>query len=148
MSANQSRNPKPSKRKRSKRSSPTASIATADRILDVSQNLFAQRGYERTTLREIAAEVGIQNPSLYKHFESKAAIYGAVLDRAVRPLLDDFWDTEQEIEKVVAHLAARPTVCQLLLRETLGPFLHRHLAPLAWLIPDDIIVARHTLSGI
>lgn len=93
---------------------------TRDRILDAAERLFAQKGYDATTLRDIAAQVAIQNPSLYKHFESKAAIYAAVLDRAVRPLLDEFWDTEQEIEKVVSHLAARPTVCKLLLRETLG----------------------------
>lgn len=94
--------------------------ATRERILEAAEHLFAEKGYEATTLRDVAAEVGIQNPSLYKHFENKAEIYEGVLDRAVRPVLDDYWDTEDEIEKVVALLAARPTVCRLLLREMLG----------------------------
>lgn len=95
-------------------------LATRDRILDISERLFAEKGFEATTLRDIAREVGIQNPSLYKHFESKAEIYENVLDRAVRPILDDYWDTEDEIRQVVALFAARPTVCRLLLREMLG----------------------------
>lgn len=94
--------------------------STPDRILDAAERLFAAKGYEATTLRDVAAEVGIQNPSVYKHFASKADIYEAVLDRAVRPILDEFWDTEDEIENVVALLAAHPTVCRLILREMLG----------------------------
>lgn len=94
--------------------------STRDRIVDSAERLFAEKGYERTTLRDVAAEVGIRNPSLYKHFASKAEIYEAVLDRAVRPILDEFWDTEDEIENVVALLAAHPTVCRLILREMLA----------------------------
>lgn len=93
---------------------------THECILETAERLFAEKGYEATTLRDIASEVGIQNPSLYKHFESKADIYAGVLDRAVRPILDEYWDTEDEIEQVVALIAARPTVCRLLLREMLG----------------------------
>ena len=93
---------------------------TRDRILDSAERQFADKGYEATTLRDIAADVGIQNPSLYKHFASKADIYAAVLDRAVRPILDEFWDADDEIENVVALLAEHPTVCRLILREMLG----------------------------
>lgn len=96
--------------------------------LDVAERLFADKGYEATTLREIASGVQIQNPSLYKHFDSKLHIYEAVLDRAVRPLLDEFWDTEGEIEAGVLHLARHASVCQLILRETLSG--GTHLRPL------------------
>jgi AcrR family transcriptional regulator len=94
--------------------------STSDRILDSAEHLFAEKGYQATTLRDIASDVGIQNPSLYKHFASKADIYEAVLDRAVRPILDELWDTEDEIANVVALLASRPTVCRLILREMLS----------------------------
>jgi AcrR family transcriptional regulator len=90
---------------------------TAERVLDVAERLFGERGYSGTALRAIAAEVGIQNPSLYKHFASKAALYDAVIERAIDPILNEFWDTEDEIERVMLHLAKHPHVAQLILRE-------------------------------
>ncbi len=90
---------------------------TAERILDVAERLFGERGYAGTALRAIAAEVGIQNPSLYKHFASKAALYEAVIERALHPILYEFWDTEDEVERVMLHLAEHPHVSQLLLSE-------------------------------
>ena len=98
--------------------------STIDRILDSAERLFAERGYDATTLREIAAEVGIQNPSLYKHFASKADIYQSVIDRAVRPILDEYWDTDDEIERVIALLTTHPNACRLILREMLGDGPH------------------------
>ena len=56
---------------------------TAERVLDVAENLFAARGYKATALGEIARAVGIRSPSLYNHFRNKAAIYQAVLDRLI-----------------------------------------------------------------
>jgi AcrR family transcriptional regulator len=94
--------------------------ATAERILDAAERLFAERGYPGTTLRAIAAEVGIQNPSLYKHFANKAALYDAVLERAIHPLLYEFWDKEGEIERGMRHLAEHPQAAQLMLHETLS----------------------------
>ena len=96
---------------------------TRERILEAAERLFATRGYAETTLREIAAQVGIQNPSIYKHFDTKAEIYDAVLERAIGPVRDEFWSEDQDLGKVVHGLAPHPRVAQLLLRETLtgGP---------------------------
>jgi AcrR family transcriptional regulator len=59
---------------------------TVRRILDVAEARFAERGYDAASLREIARGVGIKQPGLYNYFESKEALYTAVLDRALRPL--------------------------------------------------------------
>ena len=59
---------------------------TVERILDAAEPLFAERGYEGASLREIARQAGIQQPGLYNHFRSKEALYAAVLDRALLPL--------------------------------------------------------------
>ncbi|MDZ7781871.1 MAG: helix-turn-helix domain-containing protein [Halioglobus sp.] len=61
---------------------------TRQRILDVAEELFANRGYEGTSLRQIARAAGIQEPGLYNHFAGKQVIYQAVLDRALYPLVE------------------------------------------------------------
>lgn len=53
---------------------------TRERILFEASFLFANRGYHATTTREIAEAVGIKQPSLFHHFESKGAIAEALLE--------------------------------------------------------------------
>lgn len=53
--------------------------ATREDILRMSVPLFAQRGYEAVSMREIAAAVGIQAPALYYHFPDKQNLYMAVM---------------------------------------------------------------------
>ena len=50
-------------------------------ILDTALKLFAQRGFDATSMREIAAGVGIKASSLYKHFPSKQAIFDSLVQR-------------------------------------------------------------------
>src|SRR5215467_816607 len=56
-------------------------LDTRDRVLQVAQQLFAERGYRGTSLRDIAKRIGIKAPSLLHHFPSKQQLYVAVLDR-------------------------------------------------------------------
>ena len=44
---------------------------TKDRVRQVAQKLFRERGYAAVGMRELAKEVGIQAPSLYNHYKSK-----------------------------------------------------------------------------
>lgn len=61
---------------------------TAQRILDAAEVLFAERGYNGATLREVAQVVGIREPGLYRHFASKEVLYRSVLERGLRPMAD------------------------------------------------------------
>ena len=61
---------------------------TRDRILDAAEALFAAQGLAGTAVRDIAREVGLTPASLYNHFAGKQAIYDAVLERGVTPLLN------------------------------------------------------------
>ena len=61
---------------------------TAERIMDAAEDLFSRRGYEGTTLRQIADQAEIQEPGLYNHFSGKLALYEAVLHRALNPMAE------------------------------------------------------------
>lgn len=49
-------------------------------IVDAAIQLMRRQGFEQTSLREIAEEVGITKASLYYHFPSKLALLEAILD--------------------------------------------------------------------
>jgi AcrR family transcriptional regulator len=55
-------------------------------IIEAAGRLFGERGYESTRLDEIAAASGVTKPILYRHFDSKKALYLALLERHRRDL--------------------------------------------------------------
>ncbi len=61
---------------------------TAQRILDAAETLFAEFGYDGTTLRQIAERAVLKEPGLYNHFSGKQALYEAVLHRALNPMVE------------------------------------------------------------
>ncbi|MGH2755012.1 MAG: TetR family transcriptional regulator [Actinomycetota bacterium] len=56
--------------------------ATRDRLLDVATRLFADRGYEGTSIEGVLAEAGVSRGALYHHFPSKEALFEAVYSAA------------------------------------------------------------------
>ena len=56
-------------------------MRTKEKILEKALILFAERGYENVSVEEIAAEVGIKAPSIYKHYKSKQDIFDAIIDK-------------------------------------------------------------------
>lgn len=52
-----------------------------DRILDVAEALFQERGYTAVTMRDIAEAVGMRQASLYYHFPSKEELFVSVRER-------------------------------------------------------------------
>ncbi len=59
-------------------------------LLDVGRSLFAERGYDGTSVEEIAARAGVSKPVVYEHFGGKEGLYAVVVDREVQHLLDTF----------------------------------------------------------
>jgi len=59
-------------------------------VLDAAAELFVTQGYAGTTLRQIAAAAGIKAGSVYHHFDSKEALFVAVLNDGIVVMLDAF----------------------------------------------------------
>ncbi|MCP5207590.1 MAG: TetR/AcrR family transcriptional regulator [Hahellaceae bacterium] len=53
------------------------------RLLTKAAHLFKEKGYERTTVRDLAKDVGIQSGSIFHHFKSKEEILRAVMEEAI-----------------------------------------------------------------
>ncbi|MGC9542380.1 TetR/AcrR family transcriptional regulator [Streptomyces sp. UG1] len=79
---------------------------TRQRIQDVALELFAEQGYEKTSLREIAERLEVTKAALYYHFKTKEEIIVSLFEDLTKPI-DDLieWgrrqphslDTKQEI---------------------------------------------------
>ena len=57
-------------------------------LLEIGRTLFAAKGFEGTSVEEIAAKAGVSKPVVYEHFGGKEGLYAVVVDREVRALLD------------------------------------------------------------
>ncbi|MFT5719132.1 MAG: AcrR family transcriptional regulator [Oleiphilaceae bacterium] len=53
------------------------------RLLATAATLFNQKGYERTTVRDLASAVGIQSGSIFHHFKTKEAILKAMMEETI-----------------------------------------------------------------
>jgi TetR/AcrR family transcriptional regulator, regulator of cefoperazone and chloramphenicol sensitivity len=104
---------------------------TRDRILDVARELFAQHGYNGTTVRDIATAAEANLAAVGYHFGSKDALYAEILRahvgplgqriawacRSTRPPLDRI---ESIVRAVFEHIQVRPHMPALMARELAG----------------------------
>ena len=64
--------------------------ARRESILGAAATAFAQKGFAATSMDDVAAEAGITRLILYRHFESKEALYTAVLERVRDRFIEEF----------------------------------------------------------
>src|SRR4051794_11415086 len=57
-----------------------------EQLLDVSRRLFAEKGFEGTSVEEIAARAEVSKPVVYEHFGGKEGVYAVVVDREIQAL--------------------------------------------------------------
>ena len=118
--------------------------STRDVILDAAERRFAERGFAGVSVREIASDAGLKNQaSLYHHFKNKKALYEAVLQRGLEPIIELVSASQTAgdasdpvLERMVDYLAARPHLPRLIQRaglddsKALRGTVGRLLAPL------------------
>lgn len=59
-------------------------MTTKEKITETALDLFSQRGYDGVSVRDIARAVGIRESSIYNHFQSKRAVFDAIVDLCVQ----------------------------------------------------------------
>ena len=77
-------------------------------VVDTACQVFARHSYRGATTAEIAREAGITEPILYRHFDSKQALYFACIDEAwahVRRVSEDAMEAEDDPRAWMAALA-------------------------------------------
>src|SRR5580765_2910933 len=57
-------------------------------LLNVARALFAEKGFDGTSIEEIAHRANVSKPVVYEHFGGKEGIYAVVVDREMDRLLD------------------------------------------------------------
>jgi TetR/AcrR family transcriptional regulator len=132
-------------------------------ILDAATGLFARRGLEATTIKEIGREAGVTPGLLYYYFADKDALYRAVLDRAMgefpgrlAPLAGVDGAPADALAGLIRAQAelflAQPLLPRLIVRE-LADHEARHAAPVirqhaqALLRAITALIARGQASG-
>jgi AcrR family transcriptional regulator len=59
-----------------------------EQLLDIGRSLFAEKGFDATSVEEIAQRAGVSKPVVYEHFGGKEGLYAVVVDREMSALLN------------------------------------------------------------
>lgn len=130
---------------------------TRELILDEAVICFAERGYDGTSLNDIAAGVGIRRPSLLHHFPSKESLYGDVfeqitsdwlqrVDQAVAVPAEGWEKVELVLRAGFALFEDHPDYVRLMRREALDGGIHLGIDLASVLKPLFEAAAEHLQS--
>lgn len=117
----------------------------ADAILDAATHLLAGRGFDLMTMDDVALEVGISKPSLYKHFKSKEELVGEAMIR----LIDGALGFLEQLPADLAPLARLRALLEWALRVRLSgglPFLPSTSAQVRTMLTRNLRYAGRVLQ--
>jgi AcrR family transcriptional regulator len=119
---------------------------TRERILKAAERLFAERGYDATSIRAIVAKARVNQAAINYHFDGKDGLYREVLRTAFRAL------TEQQLEHAdEMNAMSREAALVEFIRRQLRPLMgrdeySRHMRILNWETVRPTAVFRKLLS--
>src|SRR5262245_47111828 len=104
-----------------------AASARRAQLVEVGRQVFAQRGFEATSVEEIAQRAGISKPIVYGHFGGKEGLYAVIVDREVEYIVERIVTAistgtarermEQAALAFLTYVAERPGGFAVLLRD-------------------------------
>ncbi|WP_072620779.1 TetR/AcrR family transcriptional regulator [Spirulina major] len=99
----------------SRRSSPLASSenSTRDRILQAALKLFARKGYDATTTKDLATAAGVAEGTLFRHFSNKKAI---LIEVATKGWVEILTDLLTELSEMGSYKAVAQVMRRRMLR--------------------------------
>ena len=106
--------------------------STREVILEKALDMFSERGYEGTNLRELSEQVGITKSALYKHFDSKEDIWNSTME-----YYDDYYS-----KRAVNRNESMP------IPETIEEFKSRSIQMFEMTINDPLIIKGRKLLTI
>src|SRR3954454_8180178 len=59
-----------------------------EQLVQIGRSLFAEKGFDGTSIEEIAARANVSKPVVYEHFGGKEGLYAVVVDREMSELLN------------------------------------------------------------
>lgn len=82
-------------------------ISTRERIVEAARNLFAEKGFDRTTTAEIARKAGISEGTIYRHFKSKKELLMECVIPVLQKIIDlteDYYPRENNLRALTIDL--------------------------------------------
>lgn len=101
---------------------------TRERIILEALQLFAVKGYDGVSVRDIAGAVGVKESSLYKHFAGKQAIFEGIIGefpKRYEQMTEELGISQTDPAQLATHYAAMPEEALLMLGERLFLFFSR-----------------------
>jgi AcrR family transcriptional regulator len=126
-----------------------------EQLLDVGRTLFAERGYDGTSVEEVALRAGVSKPVVYQHFGGKEGLYAVVVDREVQRVLTSFTGAltatsprrllEQATLALICYVDEQPDGFRILVRESPAPLADS--GGFATIISDVAARVEHILAA-
>lgn len=74
-------------------------VARREQLVTIGRSLFAARGFDATSVEEIAAKAKVSKPVVYEHFGGKEGLYAVIVDREVQALISSLHSSLESSER-------------------------------------------------
>jgi AcrR family transcriptional regulator len=142
------------------RSRRLTAAARRAQLVEIGRAVFAERGFEATSVEEIAARAKVSKPIVYQHFGGKEGLYAVVVDREVEHIVDRIVEAitagsaRERLERAVlaflTYVQERPGGFAVLVRDTPGSKRRSEMPGLMYDLADrvgDIFTEQFRKAG-